>query len=337
MPLKQVLSCIQPTGEVHLGNYFGAVKNYVDLQSKYECKYGVVDYHAITMPYDIKKLRYNTWDLIFSLMAVGVQPENLFVQSLVPEHAELGWILNCFCAVGRLTNMTQYKDKSLSVNQGGKETYISAGLLDYPVLQAADILIYKADFVPVGKDQSQHLELSREIAQRFNHFVGQTYFVMPEALYTESPNIRSTADPLRKMSKSAGEKHYISLFSEPPRIRKQIKSAVTDVGTNDGEHMSPGVANLFVILKAASATSEIYKNLLDDYKNGTLRYGDLKHVVAENLIDLLLPFQEKKKEILADKKRAKERIKASSSIIRKKAQETIREVKDLIGLLNVRF
>lgn len=165
---KTVLSAIQPTGDMHLGNYFGAVKNWVALQEKYKCYYGVVDYHAMTMPYDVNKLRTNTWDLITNLVAVGVKPENLFIQSLVPEHTELGWIFNCFCSYGQLTRMTQFKDKSNQVKEGGKEDFISVGLLDYPVLQAADILIYRADYVPVGKDQEQHLELARDIAHRFN-------------------------------------------------------------------------------------------------------------------------------------------------------------------------
>ncbi|MFT6809514.1 MAG: tryptophanyl-tRNA synthetase [Saprospiraceae bacterium] len=337
MSKKNVLSCIQPTGEIHLGNYFGAVRNYVALQEDYNCTYGVVNYHAITMPYDIKKLRENTWDLIFSLLAVGVKAENLFIQSLVPEHAELNWILNCFCAVGRLTNMTQFKDKSLSLGENPKEGFISAGLLDYPVLQVADILIYRADFVPVGKDQAQHLELTREVAQRFNHSVGKEYFVLPETLYTETPSIRSTADPLRKMSKSAGEKHYISLFGDEKRIRKQIKSAVTDTGENSDGGMSPGVANLFEMLKASSGESDEYKQLLEAQENGVLRYGDLKAIAADNVMHLLTPFNEKKKELHSDKRKVKDEIKASSAEIRKRAQETIREVKDLTGLLNVKF
>ena len=337
MSKKNVLSCIQPTGEIHLGNYFGAVRNYVALQEEYNCTYGVVNYHAITMPYDIKKLRENTWDMIFSLLAVGVKTENLFIHSLVPEHTELNWILNCFCAVGRLTNMTQFKDKSQSLGETSKEGFISAGLLDYPVLQVADILIYKADFVPVGKDQAQHLELTREVAQRFNHFVGKEYFVLPETLYTETPSIRSTADPTRKMSKSSGQKHYISLFGDENRIRKQIKSAVTDTGENTEGAMSPGVDNLFEILKASTGESDEYKQLLAAQKDGSLRYGDLKSTVADAVMNLLTPFQERKKELLSDKRKVKDEIKASTAEIRKRAQETIREVKDLTGLLNVKF
>jgi len=222
--MKTVLSCIQPTGDMHLGNYFGAVQNWVKLQQDYRCYFGVVDYHAMTMPYDVKKLRTNVWELITNLVAVGVKPENLFIQSLVPEHTELCWIFNCFCSYGQLQRMTQFKDKSKQVQEGGKEEFISVGLLDYPVLQAADILIYRADYVPVGKDQEQHLELSRSIAARFNHQVNKDYFVMPDGLYTDTPKIRSTADPSKKMSKSAGEKHNISIFAEEARLRKQIKS-----------------------------------------------------------------------------------------------------------------
>ena len=336
MSRKQVLSCIQPTGDMHLGNYFGAVKNYVDLQTDYDCNYGVVDYHAITMPYDIKKLRTNVWDLTFNLIAVGVDPSNLFIQSLVPEHAELGWIFNCFCSVGRLTNMTQYKDKSSKVTTTGKDGFISAGLLNYPVLQAADILIYKADFVPVGKDQSQHLELTREVAQRFNHFVGKEYFVMPATLHTDSPNIRSTADPARKMSKSAGEKHYISLFSDEARVRKQVRSAVTDTGDDAGDAMSPGIANLFELLKATGKNESGHEGLISDYNAGTLKYADLKQVVADAVVAMILPFQERKKELLENKRNIKDQVKQSSIEIRKQAKETVREVKDLIGLLNVR-
>jgi tryptophanyl-tRNA synthetase len=332
---KRVLSAIQPTGHMHLGNYFGAVKNWVDLQEKYNCVYGVVDYHAITMPYDIKKLRNNTWDLITNLVAVGVKPENLFVQSLVPEHTELGWIFNCFTSMGELNKMTQFKDKREQSEQKG-EGFVSAGLFDYPVLQAADILIYRADFVPVGQDQKQHLELSRNIAQRFNSRVGKEYFVLPEILYTETPKIASTADPTRKMSKSLGEKHYINVFADDNRIRKQVRSAVTDTGDTPEGEMSPGVANLFELLKACSK-NEAHTSLMQDFENNQLKYVDLKDAVADALVELITPFRERKEALKAEKKELRNRIKASSAEIRKRAQETVREVKELTGLLNVKF
>ncbi len=331
---KTVLSCIQPTGEMHYGNYFGAVKNWVDLQEKYRCIYGIVDYHAMTMPYDVKKLRNNTWELIYNLLAVGIKPENLFIQSLVPEHTELAWIFNCFCGVGELSRMTQFKDKSQKQNDD-KGKFISVGLLDYPVLQTADILIYKADFVPVGKDQEQHLELSRNIAGRFNHQVGKPFFVMPEGLYSETPKIMSTADPLRKMSKSAGEKHYISVFADESRITKQIKSAVTDTG-QPTDTMSPGVQNLFSLLLATGDKSG-HDHWMSLYKDGALRYSDFKVHVAKALADMSKGFVERRNEITANKKLVKDQIKQSSSEIRKIAQQTMREVKELVGLLNVKY
>ena len=337
MSKKTILSCIQPTGEMHLGNYFGAVKNWVDLQVDYDCFYGVVDYHAMTMPYDVKKLRNNTWELIMNLVAVGVKPDNLFIQSLVPEHAELSWILNCYCSYGQLTRMTQFKDKSQKAVESSKENFISAGLLDYPVLQAADILIYKADYVPVGKDQEQHLELTRDIAQRFNNGVGKEYFVLPDTLFTETPKIRSTADPTRKMSKSAGEKHWISVFAEEARIRKQIKSAVTDTGEPESGQMSAGVENLFTLLKASGNRSNSYDNLMNSFNEGTLKYSELKGAVADSLVDMTTIFKENKKELKENKRELKYQIKQSSELIRKRAQQTLSEVKDLVGLLNIKF
>lgn len=330
---KTVLSCIQPTGDMHFGNYFGAVKNWVDLQHTYHCFYGVVDYHAMTMPYDPKSLRENTWDLIFNLLATGIHPENLFIQSLVPEHAELSWIFNCFTSYGMLTRMTQFKDKS---NQITDEGFISAGLLNYPVLQAADILIYRADYVPVGKDQEQHLELTRNIALRFNNQVGKEYFVLPEPLFTEVPKVMSPADPTRKMSKSAGEKHYINVFADDNRIRKQVRSAVTDTGDTPEGEMSPGVSNLFELLKASGKT-EIRDALLTDYRNGQLKYVDLKDAVADALIEISTVARERRAEINANKKAVKEQIRQSTDQIRKRAQETVRDVKELSGLMNVKF
>ena len=332
---KTVLSCIQPTGDMHLGNYFGAVKNWVNLQAQYTCFYGVVDYHAMTMPYQPKKLKESVWELLLNLMAVGVKTENLFIQSLVPEHTELAWIFNCFASYGQVSRMTQFKDKS-SQSEEKAEGFISTGLFTYPVLQAADILIYKADYVPVGKDQDQHLELSRNIAQRFNNMVGKDYFVLPETLHTETPSIKSTADPSRKMSKSAGEKHYINAFADEGRIRKQIKSAVTDTGDTPEGEMSEGVANLFSLLKAAGNLNA-HNSLMEDFKNNALRYVDLKAEVADALVELTTPWRERKAELNANRKEVKNQIKASSADIRKVAQETIREVKELSGLSNVRF
>lgn len=330
---KTILSCIQPTGYMHYGNYFGAVQNWVNLQEKYNCIYGVVDYHAMTMPYDIKKLRNNSWELIYNLLAVGVKAENLFIQSLVPEHAELSWIFNCFCSYGHLSRMTQFKDKGKDVEEKGKDAFITAGLFSYPVLQAADILIYKADFVPVGKDQDQHLELSRAIGARFNHIVGKEYFTMPETLHSDTPKIKSTADPTKKMSKSAGEKHYINVFSDEARIRKQVRSAVTDQG-DAGDTMSEGIENLFTLLKACEKMDD-HDSLMNDYNNGSLKYVTLKDAVADALVEKSASFTEKRNEITADKRAIKYQIKQSSMVIRERAQQTLKEVKELTGLMNV--
>lgn len=333
--MSTILSGIQPTGNLHFGRYFGAIQNWMRLQEEHDCLYCVVDYHAMTMPFQPQKLRQNSWELIFNLLAVGIKPENLFIQSMIPEHTELNWILNCFSSYGQLTRMTQFKDKS-SQSEERSEGFISVGLYTYPVLQAADILIYRATKVPVGKDQEQHLELTRNIAQRFNNIIGKEYFELPEPLYTEIPKVMSTADPTMKMSASKGDKHNIDLFADPERIRKQVRSAVTDTGDTLEGTMSAGVENLFSLLKAAG-NQDAYSSLHADYENGTLKYVDLKEAVGEALIAISTPIRERKAELQADKKAVKSQIKASSEAIRKRAQETVKEVKDLVGLSNVRF
>lgn len=297
--------------------------------------FAVADYHAITMPYDAQKLRENTWNLAFSLLALGVRVDTLFVQSLVPEHTELCWILNGLCPYGELSRMTQFKDKSEQLGEDDKAALVSAGLFTYPVLQAADILIYQAHYVPVGKDQEQHLELTRGIAQRFNTRAGKDFFVVPEALFTEVPKVMSLADPTRKMSKSLGEKHYISVFEEAAKLTKKVKSAVTDTGEDASAPMSAGVANLFRLLRA-SGDEAAYTQLMAQYDAGSRRYADLKEAVAAALSRLTTQFAARRAEIAADKKRVKEQIQDSSAAIRRKAQETLRQVKDLCGLLNTR-
>lgn len=331
--MKTVLSGIQPTGEIHLGNYFGAVQNWVNLQEDYRCYYGVMDYHAITMPYKADKLRANVWGLILNLVAAGVEPENLFIQSLIPEHAELCWILNCFASYGQLTRMTQFKDKSVKSSEVSKDNFISAGIFDYPVLQAADILIYKADFVPVGKDQEQHLEFTRNIASRFNNQFKKKYFATPEALYTSSPKIYSTADPSKKMSKSSGPKHYINLFAEEAVVRKQIKSAVTDTGDTPVGEVSAGVSNLIQLIQACGRV-EVASTLLEQAKNKTLRYSDLKGEATEALVELTSKMREARAEVEQSKKVIKNRIRSSSDQIRERAKTTLAEVKEIAGLLN---
>lgn len=329
--MKNVLSCVQPTGDLHIGNYFGAVQNWVRLQDQYKCTYGVVDYHSMTMPYNAAQLRENTWKMAFYLLACGIKPENVFIQSLVPEHAELGWILGCTTSYGELQRMTQFKDKTDQLKEGDKDAFVSLGLFAYPVLQAADILIYHADYVPVGKDQEQHLELSRNIAQRFNHQFGKEYFVHPEPLFTETPKILSPADPNKKMSKSLGEKHYINLFGEEERVRKQIKSAVTDTGDTEPGQMSTGVQNLFEMLRAAG-NQAAHDSLMDDYKAGALRYSDLKENVANALVGMINPLRERFAALQEDKRNVKAQIQESSAEIRKRARQTLQEVREITGL-----
>lgn len=329
-----VLSAIQPTGDLHLGNYLGAVQNWVSLQDKYRCFYGVVDYHTMTMPYQAKKLRENTWNMVFQLLACGIEKEYLFIQSLVPEHAELCWILGCMVSYGDLTRMTQFKDKSDQLKGKDKDAFISGGLFYYPVLQAADILIYRADYVPVGKDQEQHLELSRGIANRFNYQFKTDYFKEPQPLFTEVPKVLSLADPTRKMSKSLGEKHVINLFGDPERIRKQVRSAVTDTGDTPAGEMSPGVENLFTLLKACGS-GESHRSLLEEYNKGSLRYSELKDAVSDALVDLTGTFKERLDALMEDKREVKRSIKESSAKIRERAQQTLSEVRELTGLMSL--
>ncbi|MEZ4941104.1 MAG: tryptophan--tRNA ligase [Saprospiraceae bacterium] len=333
--MKNILSGIQPTGDLHIGNYFGAVQNWVRLQEEYNCFYGVVDYHSMTMPYKADQLRENTWKMVFYLLACGIKPENLFVQSLVPEHAELAWVLSCLTPYGELSRMTQFKDKTDQLKETDKEAFVSAGLFSYPVLQAADILIYHADYVPVGKDQEQHLELSRNIAQRFNFQFDKEYFRHPEPLFTETPKILSPADPSKKMSKSLGEKHYINLFGDEDRVRKQVKSAVTDTGDTLAGTMSPGVENLFEILRACGQL-DAYTALMTDYKAGALRYSNLKETVADALAALTSAFRERLHTLHADKRAVKAQIQDSSAVIRKRAQQTLKEVREITGLLSMK-
>lgn len=333
MEKKTVLSCIQPTGDIHLGNYLGAVQNWAGLQQDYHCYFGVVDYHSVTVPKEGITLRTQTWNMAFQLLACGIQVENLFIQSLVPEHAELCWLLGCVTSYGDLTRMTQFKDKSDQVREKNKDALISGGLFYYPVLQGADILIYKADFVPVGKDQEQHLELSRTMAQRFNHQFGKDFFKIPEPLFTSTPKILSLADPSKKMSKSLGDKHVINLFGDLPKEMKKVRSAVTDSGQSS--EMSPGVSNLIMLLEAGGQHDKA-----DQFRaasaEGTIRYGDLKAAVQESLTDLITPIQSRYQEILTDKKKYKDLIKQSSGEIRNTARQTVKEVKDMMGLLQVK-
>ncbi|HQW56994.1 MAG TPA: tryptophan--tRNA ligase [Saprospiraceae bacterium] len=328
---KTVLSLIQPTGDLHLGNYFGAIKNWVTLQDSYRCFFGVADYHTMTMPYSPASLKANTWEMAFRLVACGVKPESIFIQSLIPEHTELCWILSSVCSYGELTRMTQFKDKSIQTKDQSSDAFVSAGLLYYPVLQAADILIYHADYVPIGKDQEQHLELSRNIAARFNSIFNLDYFQFPESLHTEVPKVLSLADPEKKMSKSLGEKHYINLFGDAEKIRKQVRSAVTDSGPSVDGGMSPGVQNLFTLLKALGKT-EIYNFFEEEWRQGAIQYGAFKNVVADAIIELTDKSNKQLKAIKEDAPHYTNLIYESSASIRNIARQTLQDIREITGL-----
>lgn len=291
---KRVFSGIRPTGDLHLGNYLGAVRSWIALQDQYECIYGIVDYHAITTPFDPRELPRDTWNLVVDYLAAGVDPERslLVIQSHLPEHTELAWILGTITPVSWLERVPTYKEKSQEHPE-----YVNLGLLAYPVLQAADILIYKAEAVPVGEDQLPHIELTREVARRFNHMFGPT-FPEPQAIVNrDTARVMSLTEPEKKMSKSHGPKSYIALSDPPEVIREKIMKAVTDVGPRP-EGMSPGVANLFRLLRIF-AEPAVYEDLRARYEAGTLRYVELKEILAEAIVRGLEPFRQRRQELLA--------------------------------------
>jgi tryptophanyl-tRNA synthetase len=330
---KIVFSGIQPTGELHIGNYFGAVANWVKIQneSMFRTIYCVVDLHSMTMPYDPAALKRNTEDMFIDLLAAGLDPEKsiVFVQSLVPEHAELAWVFACVCSFGDLTRQVQFKDKSEQL-EGKQDAFISAGLFTYPVLQAADILLYRAGFVPVGKDQEQHLELSRVIANRFNNNFGE-YFPEPAVLSTEVPKLLSLADPTKKMSKSLGEKHVIPLCSDEKTVRARVKSAVTDTGAAETP-IGEGALNMIRILRALNKR-EIAASFENDYAKGTQRrYAPLKEAVADALVELTAHMRARREAIASDRASVMKLMRDGSDKARAIAVETMKEVRRLVGL-----
>ncbi|MFB6290300.1 MAG: tryptophan--tRNA ligase [Candidatus Bipolaricaulia bacterium] len=324
--MPKLFSGIQPTGELHLGNYFGAITNWAELQEEHETVYCIVDLHAITSNYDPTTLRENSIDLATDLIASGIDPEEsiLFIQSEVREHVELQWIFNSVTSYGDLTRMTQFKDKS------EKRDFVSAGLFDYPVLQAADILLYKASRVPVGEDQIQHVELTRRIARKFNGRFGE-FFPEPEPIVGQGARIMSTADPERKMSKSDHDKHAIGLMEDENSIWEKIKSAVTDPGKAKGDEMSPGVANLFTLLELTAPESTV-EGFREDHRAGNLMYIDLKEAVYENLMSEIRPVQEKKKELMENRSHVEDLLKKGKEKAKKEASRNMKEVRKLVGV-----
>lgn len=328
MASRRILSGIQPTGLMHIGNYFGAIKNWVALQEPgTECFYCAVDYHSITVDYKPADLRQRSLDLAMDLIACGVDPEKsaLFLQSQVPEHTELAWILAAVTSYGDLQRMTQFKDKSED------KEFVSAGLFTYPILMAADILLYKATHVPVGADQQQHLEQTSDIGKRFNFRFGET-FPDPKPVFTKATKVLSLADPTKKMSKSLGDKHYIGVFEPEESARKKIKSAVTATGGIPANEMQPGVANLFLILEQV-APANVIQPLRDAEKAGNLKYSELKEATANHLMAALAPMREKRASLT--EKYTREVLAAGAERARKVARATIAEAREKIGLYEV--
>ena len=330
VPLPRVLSGIQPTaGSFHLGNYLGALRQWVALQDTAEAFYCVVDLHAITMDWDPEELRQNTLTSAAQLLALGVDPSrsSLFVQSHVPEHLQLSWVLECLTAFGEASRMTQFKDKSQREGTGGA----TVGLFTYPVLQAADILIYQADQVPVGEDQRQHLELTRDLATRFNGRYGQT-FTLPSAHIPEgAAKILDLQSPDKKMSKSLPPAGCVDLLDDPAVSAKKIRSAVTDTGREvlfDPE-TKPGVGNLLTIHSALSGRS--IAELEDSFAGRG--YGDLKKELAEVVTDFVAPIRARTHELLDDRAEL-ERILAGGAVrAREVAAQTVATVYDRVGFL----
>jgi tryptophanyl-tRNA synthetase len=327
----RVLSGIQPTADsFHLGNYLGALRNWVALQETHDAFYCVVDLHAITLGHDPALLRQRTRVSAAQLLAVGLDPERctLFVQSQVPEHAQLGWVLGCITGFGEAARMTQFKDKS--AKQGTERA--SVGLFTYPILQAADILLYQADAVPVGEDQRQHLELTRDLAQRFNTTFGRAFTVPEPYIITGTAKITDLQDPTAKMSKSlSAPGGIVELLEDPARIAKKIRSAVTDAGreiTFDPD-AKPGIANLLTIYSALSGRS--VADLVAAYAGKG--YGDLKKDLAEVVVEFVRPIQERTRAYLDEPGHLDKVLAIGADKARAVAAPTLREVYDRVGFL----
>jgi tryptophanyl-tRNA synthetase len=327
----RVLSGIQPTADsFHLGNYLGALRNWVALQDTHDAFYCVVDLHAITMGHEPKLLRQRTRASAAQLLAVGLEPERctLFVQSHVPEHAQLSWVLGCITGFGEASRMTQFKDKSS--RQGAERA--SVGLFTYPILQAADILLYQADAVPVGEDQRQHLELTRDLAQRFNTTFGRTLTVPEPYIIRDTAKITDLQEPTAKMSKSASAANgLVELLEDPARVAKKIRSAVTDTGREivfDPER-KPGVSNLLTIY--SSLTGAPIDELAARYTGKG--YGDLKKDLADVVVEFIRPIQERTKAYLDDPAQIDKLLAIGAEKARAVSSVTLRRVYDRIGFL----
>src|SRR5258706_1683112 len=343
--MSRIFSGIQPSGSLHIGNYLGAVKNWVELQHKYESFFCIVDYHAITVPYEPADLRARTADMALSLLAAGLDPSKctLFVQSMVPEHTELAWIFNTLTPLGELERQTQFKEKA------SREESVPAGLLNYPVLQAADILLSRADLVPVGEDQVQHLELSREIARKWNARFdtrpvaasrakstedasaspGEHFFPEPKALLTPARRIMGL-DGQAKMSKSLG--NTVDLLEDPASIWEKLKPAVTDPArVRRTDRGTPEICNIYHLHKAFSPPATV-EHVAVQCRTAGWGCIDCKRVLSESIEKELTPIRARAKEIAANPKKMKDDLARGAEHARVEAQKTMKEVKQKMGL-----
>lgn len=319
--MNRLLTGIQPTGSLHIGNYLGAIKQIIELQNDYECFVMIADLHALTIPQEPKNYQNQILDVVATLIACGLDTTKttLFIQSAIPEHLELAWIFSTLTPMGELERMTQYKEKSDKHGQ-------NVGLLTYPVLQAADILLYHPQVVPVGEDQVQHIELTRTISKKFNSRYSQTFGEL-KTLLNKSARIMALNDPTKKMSKSVVGS-AINLDDTPEQITKTIMGAVTD--TRPDGTKSAGVNNLFNLLKefAQEKVTEFEKN----HSDGTIQYSQLKEVLARAIIKTLTPITQKKKELLLEIESIKDIIQTGNQTAQKIASQTMIDIKQKVGL-----
>ncbi len=324
----RIFSGIQPTGIIHIGNYLGAIKQWAELQEKNECIFCIVDLHALSAPYNPKSLGGLILEKVIAYLAAGINPEKsiIFVQSQVKEHTELTWLLNTVTPIGDLLRMTQYKEKSKKFKEN-----INAGLLNYPILMAADILLYQTDVVPVGEDQKQHVELARTIARKFNQKFGQTFQIPEVKLAKMGAKIMSLTEPSKKMSKSDSPESYIGLFDEPEIIKEKIMKATTDTGRvikyNPGK--KPGISNLLTIYSLLS--NKPLKTLETKFKEKG--YAEFKKSLAEIIINYLEPFRRKRKELLTREVYVREILNQGAKRAQILAQSTMQDVRKKMGLI----
>ena len=326
----RVFSGIQPTGALHLGNYLGAIRNFVAMQETHDCVYCVVDLHAITARQAKADLKRNTLDTANMFLAAGIDPQRsiIIVQSHVAQHSELAWILNTVAYMGELSRMTQFKDKT----RGGESESIGVGIFDYPVLMAADILLYRADAVPVGDDQKQHVELTRDLAERFNNAFGKTFVVPEPIIRTEGARIMGLDDPDKKMSKSADSAYnYIALTDSPDEIRRKIRRAVTDSGAEVRIGPDkPALTNLLTIYSVLSGES--VEALVARYEGRG--YAAFKSDLAEVAVEALAPFQRRMTELAADKGFTLDVLRDGAERASAIAERTMQRVRDRMGFVS---